>query len=85
MCKQGRRKECGVQKPWWRRLHWPEYGSELVGTAFLVFIALSALTFNFGSGSPLAMALPDNGVRRLTTGLMLAASGPLIAILPFGK
>ncbi len=27
---------------WWQRLHWPEYGSELLGTAFLVFIALSA-------------------------------------------
>ena len=70
---------------WWRRLHWPEYGSELLGTAFLVFIALSAVTFNFGSGSPLAAVLPNSSVRRLITGLMLAGSGPLMAISPLGK
>ena len=70
---------------WWPRLHWPEYGSELLGTAFLVFIALSAITFNFGSGSPLAIVLPNSSVHRLITGLMLAGSGPLIAISPLGK
>src|SRR6266496_4406411 len=70
---------------WWRRLHWPEYGSELLGTTFLVFIALSAVTFNFGSGSPLAIVLPNSSVRRLITGLMLAGSGPLMAISPLGK
>ena len=70
---------------WWQKLHWPEYGSELVGTAFLVFIALSALTFNFGSGSPLAIVLPNSSVRRLMTGLLLAGSGPLMAISPLGK
>jgi aquaporin Z len=75
-----------MQKPfWWRRLHWPEYGSELVGTAWLVFIALSSLAFNFGSGSPLAIVLPNRSVRRLMTGLMLATSGPLVAISPLGK
>lgn len=70
---------------WWQRLHWPEYGSELLGTAFLVFIALSAVTFDFGSSSPLAAALPGSGARRLITGLILAASGPLVAISPLGK
>jgi aquaporin Z len=70
---------------WWQKLHWPEYGSELVGTAFLVFIALSALTFNFGSGSPLAVVLPNSSGRRLMTGLMLAGSGSLMAISPLGK
>jgi aquaporin Z len=76
----------GMQKhSWWRRLHWPEYGSELLGTAFLVFIALSAVTFNFGSGSPLAIVLPNSSVRRLITGLVLAGCGPLMAISPPGK
>ncbi|MBO0781891.1 MAG: aquaporin family protein [Ktedonobacteraceae bacterium] len=70
---------------WWRRLHWPEYGSELLGTAFLVFIGLSAVTFNLGSGSPLAVVLPDSSTRRLIAGLILAASGPLVAISPLGK
>jgi aquaporin Z len=70
---------------WWRRLHWPEYGSELLETAFLLFITLSAVTFNFGSDSPLAIVLPNSSVRRLITGLMLAGSGPLMAISPLGK
>jgi aquaporin Z len=75
-----------MQKPSrWRRLHWPEYASELVGTAFLVFIALSTVALNFGQGSPLALVLPNNSVRRLLAGLLLAASGPLIAISPLGK
>ncbi|GLV54287.1 hypothetical protein KDH_11350 [Dictyobacter sp. S3.2.2.5] len=75
-----------MQKPsWWRRLHWSEYASELMGTAWLVFIALSAATFNFGLGSPLAILLPNRSVRWLMTGLMLAASGPLVAISPPGK
>ena len=75
-----------MQKPsWWQRLHWPEYCSELLGTAFLVFIALSAVTFDFGLGSPLAVVFPDSSVRRLITGLILAGSGPLVAISPLGK
>jgi hypothetical protein len=33
--KGDRRREIGMQKhSWWRRLYWPEYGSELLGTAF---------------------------------------------------
>jgi glycerol uptake facilitator-like aquaporin len=70
---------------WWQRLHWPEYGSELLGTAFLVFIAVSAVTFNLGLGSPLAVVLPKSSTRRLITGLLLAGSGPLVAISPLGK
>ncbi len=70
---------------WWRGLHWPEYGAELLGTAFLVFVGLSAVTFDFSSGSPLATVLPDSGVRRLITGLLFAGSGSLVAISPLGK
>src|SRR5260221_456894 len=70
---------------WWQRLHWPEYGSELLGTAFLVFIALSAVTFTLGLGSPLAVVLPNSSARRLMTGLLLAGSGSLVAISPLGK
>lgn len=70
---------------WWQRLHWPEYGSELLGTAFLVFIALSAVIFNLGLGSPLAVVLPNSSGRRLMTGLILAGSGPIVAISPLGR
>lgn len=70
---------------WWKHLHWPEYGAELLGTAFLVFAGVSAVVFDFGAGSPLAHVLPDPGIRRLITGLLFAGSGALIAISPLGK
>jgi aquaporin Z len=38
---------------WWKRLHWYEYAAELLGTAFLVFVGISAVVFDFGAGSPL--------------------------------
>jgi aquaporin Z len=69
----------------WQRPHWPEYGAELLGSAFLVFIAVSAVTLTFGSGSPLAAVLPKSSARRLIAGLILATSGPLVALSPLGK
>jgi aquaporin Z len=70
---------------WWKHLHWFEYGAELLGTAFLVFAGLSAVVFDFGTGSPLAQVLPDTSIRRLITGLLFAGSGALVAISPLGK
>ncbi len=70
---------------WWKHLHWFEYGAELLGTAFLVFAGLSAVVFDFGTGSPLAQVLPDMSIRRLITGLLFAGSGALVAISPLGK
>src|SRR5258708_39387976 len=81
----GRRKICMQKHCWWQRLHWPEYGSELLGTAFLVFVVVSAVTFSFGSGSLLRVVLLNSSARQLITGLLLAASGPLVAISPLGK
>ncbi len=69
----------------WKQLHWPEYGAEFIGTAFLVFAGLSAVVFDFGKGLPLAELIPDAGVRRLITGLFFAGSGSLVAISPIGK
>jgi len=70
---------------WWKQLHWFEYGAELLGTAFLVFAGVSAVVFDFGTGSPLAHVLPDPSIRRLITGLLFAGSGALVAISPLGK
>jgi aquaporin Z len=69
----------------WKRLHWPEYGAEFLGTAFLIFAGLSAVVFDFGQGLPLAIWLPNASIRRLITGLCFAGSGSLVAISPFGK
>ncbi len=70
---------------WWKHLHWFEYGAELLGTALLVFAGVSAVVFDFGTGSPLAQVLPDPSLRRLLTGLLFAGSGALVAISPLGK
>ncbi len=70
---------------WWKQLHWFEYGAELLGTAFLLFGGVSAIAFDFGTGSPLAHVLPDTSVRLLITGLLFAGSGSLVAISPLGK
>jgi aquaporin Z len=66
-------------------IHWPEYGAELLGTAFLIFVGLGAVVFDFGKGLPPTSWIPDIGVRRLITGLIFAGSGSLVAISPFGK
>jgi len=66
-------------------LHWPEYGAELLGTAFLVFAGLSAVVLDFGQGSPIAAPIPNAGWRLLLTGLLFAGAGSLVAISPVGK
>jgi aquaporin Z len=70
---------------WAKELHWSEYGAEFLGTAFLVFVGVSAVVFDFGKGLPLPNILPDVGLRRLITGLIFAGCAPLIAISPWGR
>ena len=43
--------------------HWPEYGVELVGTAWNVFVGLSAVVFNFAPGLPGSRWIPDASLR----------------------
>ncbi len=69
----------------WSKLHWQEYGAEFLGTAFLIFVGLSAVVFDFSQHLPLATLLPDASARRLITGLLFAGSGSLMAISPLGK
>ena len=67
------------------KLHWPEYGAEFLGTAFNLFVGLSAVVFNFGQGLLMEDLIPDKGTRLLITGLLFAGSGSLFAISPLGK
>lgn len=69
----------------WRQLHWQEYTAEMLGTAFNVFVGLSAVVFNMGKGSPMEHLIPSHSLRLLITGLMFAGSGSLFAISPLGK
>lgn len=70
---------------WWRQLHWSEYGAELLGTAFLVFVGLSVVVWNFAQGLPMTQLIPNKSIRLLITGLMFSGSGSLVAISPLGK
>ena len=70
---------------WWKQLNWPEYFAELFGTAFLIFIGLSAVTFDLGKGLPMENLIPNKSFRLLITGLLFAGSGSLVAISPLGK
>jgi aquaporin Z len=69
----------------WRQLHWQEYTAEMLGTAFNVFVGLSAVVFNMGKGSPMEHLIPNHSLRLLLTGLLFAGSGSLFAISPLGK
>lgn len=64
---------------------WPLLFSELAGTALLVLIGLSLVTVMFGTGSSIARALPNEGVRRLITGFLFGTTGALIALSLVGK
>ena len=73
------------KRTWWKQLHRPEYGADLLGTAFLLFAGLSAVVLDFGAGSPLARIIPEKSPRLLITGLLFAGSGSLVAVSPLGK
>jgi aquaporin Z len=51
----------------------------------LVFVGLSAVGLDFGSGSPVASTIPSHSARLLLTGLVFAGSGALVAISPIGR
>ena len=66
-------------------LHWPEFGAEFVGTAFLLLCVLTAVSWMFGTTSPVPRLLPSIGLRLLITGLLLGSAGGLEAISPLGR
>lgn len=69
----------------WRQLHWSEYGAEMLGTAFVIFVGLSAVVFNSGQGLLMEQLIPNQSIRLLITGLIFAGSGSLFAVSPLGK
>jgi len=64
---------------------WRPLLSEVVGTALLVLVGLSLVIIMFGSGSPIAGALPSEWLRRLITGFLFGTTGALIAVSPVGR
>jgi aquaporin Z len=65
--------------------HLREWSAELAGTALLLVGGLSAVTFDFGSHSPVAPLLPSDSLRLLLTGALFAATGSLVALSPLGR
>jgi aquaporin Z len=59
--------------------------SELIGTAVLVLVGLSLVIVMFGSGTPMAVLIPSEPLRRLITGFLFGSTGALIAISTIGK
>jgi aquaporin Z len=68
-----------------KKILWQPFLSECIGTALLVMVGLSIVIFMFGTGSPMAGIIPDEGIRRLITGFLFGSTGALIAISPVGK
>lgn len=64
---------------------WRVLLAELVATAGLVLLGLSAVIFDFGTGGPVATALPDAGLRRAITGFVFGTIGAAIAVSPLGR
>lgn len=61
------------------------YLAEFIGTAILIVVGLSAVSVDFGAGSPVANAIPSAIGRRLITGTIFASGGGLVAYSVFGR
>lgn len=68
-----------------RRIPWRPLIFECIGTALLLLIGLSLVIVMFGTGSPIATIIPNEGVRRLITGFLFGTTGATIALSAIGK
>ena len=67
------------------RAHIPEYLAEFAGTGLMLLIGLSAISVNFGEGSPVKDWLPNPHLRRLLTGIIFAGGATIIVYSLLGK
>jgi aquaporin Z len=65
--------------------HFQEYACEFLGTALLVIAVIGAVAIVQAAGSPIASAVRPMYLRLLLTGFIIALSGLLITVSPFGK
>ncbi len=68
-----------------KRLHPHLYVAELVGTALLVTVGLSAVIALWGHGSPLLDLPLEPGARRLLNGALFGGTGAIIAYSAVGR
>src|SRR5438874_1964766 len=63
--------------------HLPDYLAELAGTAFFLFVGLTAVVWVFGTGSPVgSLGAP---VRRLIVGPIFAGAAAAVVLSPLGR
>ena len=60
-------------------------GAEFVGTALLLFVGLSIVIVDWGTGSPMASLIPAASVRRAVTGFLFGTTGCLVTLSPVGR
>jgi aquaporin Z len=68
-----------------KQQQWTALAAECAGTALLIFGGISAVIFNFGSGSRVAAWLPDPMIRRIITGFLFGTVGCLVTLSPLGR
>ena len=61
------------------------FASEFIGTGLLLTIGLSAVIFDFGTGSIMQQLIPSVPLRRLLTGFLFGSTGCLITLSPVGR
>ncbi len=61
------------------------YLAEFLGTAILLVVGLSAVSVDFGAGSPIASAVPDPVLRRFITGTIFASGGAIVVYSMLGR
>ncbi len=71
--------------PAWAGIHLPKWSAEFLGTALFVFVGLSAISLDFGTGSPVIHVFPSPVVRYLLVAILFAGAGSLIAISWLGR
>lgn len=62
-----------------------EYAAEFTATFLLLLVGLSAVSVNFGDGSPIPSWIPNEAVRRLLTGILFAGGATAIVYSPLGQ
>jgi len=59
--------------------------AEFLGTAAMIFVGLSAVSIDFGSGAPIASAVPNALIRRLITGTVFASGAAIVVYSTLGR
>jgi len=62
-----------------------EWTAEFLGTALIMLVGLSAITFDFASHSPMQHGVHDLELRRLITGVVFAGTGATVIYSSLGR